>query len=230
MDFSQYQKLLSIIDDIQFKLIVRLGFESCCRISEICNLQLKNIDFKDAQIYVDPQQTKTGIGGWIEVSEELITDIKAWLIADKRIKQKTLEPIKPDEYLFQSRQTRIINNKKIRKFTRNRLRQLFNKFVEEAGFCCIKEDLSQSIGLREKKTDKVGDPLRQFTFHSLRHSGIMHMIHDLRLPLDIVRAKSRHTTLLGLSHYAKPSESLVRKEIRSARRGFAEKNSGDYNG
>src|SRR4030042_2949423 len=87
-DFPQVQKFLSVIDNIEHKLIMRLGFESACRISEIINIQLKHLDFKDSQIYLEPELCKTRIGGWVEVSEELMNDIKAWLISNKRVKAR----------------------------------------------------------------------------------------------------------------------------------------------
>jgi integrase len=219
-DYSEYHRLLSSIDNIEHKLIIKLGYESLCRVTEITNLKARHLDFKESQIYIEPSLTKTGVGGWIEISEELANEIKAWLISEKRIKGRTEELILPDEYLFQPRQSRIINGFPLKKYTRHRLRQIFNKYVEKGGFLKIEEDISKSKGLRG--IDKDGYPLRQYTFHSLRHSGIMHMIHDLRLPLDIVRAKSRHMTLGGLSHYARPSNKLVRDEIREARKKFEE--------
>ncbi|MFW5803880.1 MAG: tyrosine-type recombinase/integrase [bacterium] len=208
LSYQQYQQLLSVIDNFMHKLIIRLGFESLCRITEITNLTLKDLNFDDAEIYVKPELTKTGVGGWIEISEELMNDIKSWLISEKRIKVRSCEVIEPDSHLFQPRQAREINGSFVRKYTRHRLRQIFNKYVEKAGLQELRGE------------DSYGDPLRTYTFHSLRHSGIMFMIHDLKLPLDVVRAKSRHTSLAGLSHYAKPSRSLVRAEVRNARKKF----------
>ena len=91
-------------------------------------------------------------------------------------------------------------------YTENRIRQLFQQYVNQAG-------LQQTYG-----TDSLGRNLRMFTVHSLRHSHVMHYAVDGRVALPIVQKQVGHRSLKTTSVYLSPSTEKIGMAYRDARK------------
>ena len=65
----------------------------------------------------------------------------------------------------------------------------------------------------------MGRKLHQITIHSLRHSHIMHHIHNYKLPLPIVQKQVGHRTLKATSVYLNPSDEAVANAYESVEHG-----------
>ena len=189
----QYQKFLENIDNYKHKLMMLLIYQTGCRVSEFVRIQLKHIDFEENSIYFPAENTKTKQRRTSFVSKGLINDIKSWLKQSKRISVRSEKICNSEEYLFS------IRHKRKTKYTENRIRQIFQKYVNKAG-------LDRVYG-----EDSKGRKLRIFTIHSLRHSHCMHSIHIHKLPIPIVQRQVGHKTLQATMAYCKPSDEMVKK-------------------
>jgi len=67
--------------------------------------------------------------------------------------------------------------------------------------------------------DSKGRKLHMHTIHSLRHSHIMHHIHNHKLPLPIVQKQVGHRTLKATSVYLNPSDEAVAQAYEAASGG-----------
>jgi integrase/recombinase XerD len=111
--------------------------------------------------------------------------------------KRTDSVMNQEEYLFmRSRRTG-------KRYSENRIRQIFQRYIIKAGFN------------REYGIDSKGRKLHQITIHSLRHSHIMHHIHDYKLPLPIVQKQVGHRTLRATSVYLNPSDEAVGDAYRA---------------
>jgi len=90
-------------------------------------------------------------------------------------------------------------------YTPNRIRQIFQKYVNKAG-------LQQVYG-----KDSNGRNLKMFTVHSLRHSHVTHYVIDRKLPLPIVQKQVGHRSLKTTSVYLSPSTEKMAQAYKQAR-------------
>jgi integrase len=114
--------------------------------------------------------------------------------------------LKADAYLFHP------GRRWNRPYTENRIRQIFQYYINKAG-------LQQVYG-----KDTFGRNLRMFTVHSLRHSHIMHYVVDRKVPLPIVQKQVGHRSLKTTSVYLSPSTEKVAEAYSAARRVKANDN------
>jgi integrase len=104
----------------------------------------------------------------------------------------------PESFLFHP------PGKSGRRYSENRIRQVFLHYVKKAGLD------------REYGQDSRGRRLHQFTIHSLRHTHIMHHVHEYKVPLPIVQKQVGHKTLKATSVYLKPSDEAVAEAYEEA--------------
>ena len=128
-----------------------------------------------------------------------MNDIVIYLRTQSRMPKRTYQVFNSEDFLFRS------HNKKGHKYTPNRIRQIFQKYVHKAGL------------VREYGTDSRGRKLHKFTIHSLRHTHCMHYIHIYKLPVPIVQRQVGHTTLDATMTYCRPSDEFVGESYRKAR-------------
>jgi integrase len=91
-------------------------------------------------------------------------------------------------------------------YTENRIRQIFQKYIEKAG-------LQQIYG-----KDIKGRNLKMFTVHSLRHSHLVSYVIDKKVPLPIVQKQVGHRSLKTTSVYLQPSTEKMAQAYSDARR------------
>ena len=107
--------------------------------------------------------------------------------------------IKSEAYLFHA------GKRWNKPYTENRIRQIFQKYVNKAG-------LQQIYG-----SDSLGRNLKMFTVHSLRHSHVTHYVIDKKLPLSIVQKQVGHRNLKTTSVYLSPSTEKMAQAYKQAR-------------
>jgi len=201
LTLNELQKFMDVIDNLNHKLMMRLIYESGCRVGEFVKIQLKHLDFNNNTVFFPAENTKTKQKRTSNISKGLMNDIKDFL-KFKGLMTKRDEKIKnPEEYLFKSNMY-TTSRKPI---TENRVRQIFNKYIIKAG-------LNRIYG-----SDKLGRQLKKFTVHSLRHSHIMHYIHIYKLPVPIVQRQVGHKTLQATMTYCKPTDEMVKEQYEKAR-------------
>ncbi|MDD5519532.1 MAG: site-specific integrase [Kiritimatiellae bacterium] len=191
LTLDEWQQLLDSIDDYRHKLMIRLIYHLGCRVGEFVRIQLKHLDFGRSSVFFPAENTKTGHRRSSHVPVGLMNEIKSMLKRENRMPKRSDTVLNPDEYLFKK------SKRSHFRYTENRIRQIFQRYVHKAGLS------------REYGTDSKGRKLHQITIHSLRHSHIMHYIHVYKLPLPIVQKQVGHRTLKATSTYLNPSEEAV---------------------
>ena len=194
MTFIEWQKFLGVIDDFKHKLMMRLLYESGCRVGELVKIQLKHLDFNNSSIFFPAANTKIKQARTSYVPVELMNDAKTLLRQEKRMAKRSEKINKLEDFLFRSCDYRTSH------VTENRVRQIFQKYIQ-------KSDLDREYGY-----DKLGRRLRKFTVHSLRHTHCMHYIHIHKLAVPIVQRQVGHKTLKATMVYCKPNDEMIREE------------------
>ncbi len=199
LTLDEWQGLLDSIDDYRHKLMIRLIYHLGCRVGEFVRIQLKHLDFRRGSIFFPAENTKTRHRRTSHVPMGLMNEIKSMLKRENRMPKRSDVAFDAEEYLFRR------SGRSGRRYSENRIRQIFQKCVVNAGLS------------REYATDKKGRKLHQITVHSLRHSHIMHYIHIHKLPLPIVQKQVGHRTLTATSVYLNPSDEAVAAAYNDAR-------------
>ncbi|MEI6166667.1 MAG: site-specific integrase [bacterium] len=191
LTLNEWQKLLDYIEDYRHKLMFRMIYHLGCRVGEFVRIQIKHLDFNRCSVFIPADNTKTGHMRTSHLPAGVINEIKSMLRREGRMLKRTESVTNPDEYLFRR------SKRSTRHYSENRVRQIFQRYVIKAGFN------------REYGQDSKGRKLHQITVHSLRHSHVMHFIHNYKLPLPIVQKQVGHRTLRATSVYLNPSDEAV---------------------
>lgn len=199
LTIEELQKLFSVMDNSEHKLLLRLCYEMGCRVGELVSIQLKHLDFLNHSVFIPAENTKTRQKRTSFISAELMSDIRDYLKRTGRMTKREGRILNLEDWLFKSRRFRG------RHLTANRARQIFLHYIQKA-------ELDRIYG----KDDK-GRALHRFTIHSLRHSHIMHHIHQHKIPIPIVQKQVGHHTLRATMVYCRPTEEMVKEEYKRAR-------------
>ena len=199
LTIEELQQFFDVIENYRHKLMMQMIYELGCRVGEFVRIQLKHLSFGRSTVYFPAENTKTKTRRVSNVPSGLLNEIKSLLRQEGRMAQRTLKIYNPMEYLFSP------SRKHKRRYTENRLRQIFRKYVIAAGLD------------REYGVDKKGRVLHELTIHSLRHTHIMSFVHHYKLPLPIVQRQVGHKSLKTTSVYLRPSDEQVGEAYREAR-------------
>jgi integrase len=196
MTLEEWQKLLDGIDVYEHKLMMRTIYELGCRVGEFTRIRLGDVDFGRGRVLFPKENTKTGHRRVSYLPLGLVNELKSWLRQAGRIGIRSGTVKRPEEFLFSPwRDFR-------QHFSENRLRQIFRRYV-------VKVRLDRTYG-----TDCRGRRLHELTVHSLRHSHIIHYIHEYKLPIAVVQKQVGHRSISSTSVYLNPSEGAVADAYR----------------
>lgn len=187
------------IEDYRHKLMMRLIYELGCRVGEFVRIQLRHLNFSRCTVYFPAENTKTKQRRVSHVPIGLMNELKSLLRTNDRMAQRSDRMSHPSDYLF------FPAGNPRRRYTENRVRQIFSRYARWAGLA------------REYARDSQGRALHELTVHSLRHSHIMHYVHFYKLPLPIVQKQVGHKTLKATSVYLRPSDEQVGHAYHDAR-------------
>jgi len=187
------------IDHYQHKLMFEVMYELGCRVGEFVKIQVKHVNFGRSAVFFPAQNTKTRYARLSYLPTGLTNEIKSMLKQHKRMTKRDERIRNPDAYLFHS------GRRWNKPYTENRIRQLFQHYINKAG-------LQQTYG-----ADSLGRNLRMFTVHSLRHSHVMHYAVDRGVALPIVQKQVGHRSLKTTSVYLSPSTEKIGMAYRTAR-------------
>ena len=196
-------QFFAVIDNWQYKLMMRLLYETGCRVGEFVRIRLGHLDFSNHSVFFPGENTKTKQARTSYVSEGLMNEVKDFLKRQGRMSKREEKMLCPDEFLFVSQAVRKSQDKGI---SENRVRQIFSLYIQKA-------DLQQVYG-----HDKKGRALHLFTVHSLRHSHIMHAKHIHNIKDSIVAKQVGHSSLQAMSAYDKPSLDMVKNAYQKVGR------------
>ena len=182
--------------------MMRLIYESGCRVGEFVRIRLEHLDFCNHSVFFPAENTKTKQARTSYISEGLSNEIKDFLKRQGRISKREEILLCPDNFLFTSQKMR--NHDK--GLSENRVRQIFACYIQKAG-------LQQVYG-----HDSKDRALHLYTVHSLRHSHVMHAKHIRGIKDSIVAKQVGHTSLQAMSAYDQPSNEMVKAAYEKAGR------------
>ena len=199
LTIEEWQQFLDTIEDYRHKLMMQMIYELGCRVGEFVRIQLKHLAFNRNTVYLPAEHTKTGQRRVSHLPPGLMNELKSLLRREGRMAQRSQRLQRSSDYLF------FPAGNPRERYTENRLRQIFARYVRAAGLD------------REYARDRKGRVLHELTIHSLRHSHIMHYVHVYKLPLPIVQRQVGHKTLKATSVYLRPSDEHVGQAYADAR-------------
>jgi integrase len=182
LSVAALEQFFSVIDNWEHKLIMRLLYESGCRVGEFVRMRLKHLDFGNHSVFFPAENTKT----------------KQARTSQERVSKRYERVLVPSDFLFASQKMRnhIKGDKMDKGLSENRVRQIFSHYLNKAG-------LQQVYG-----HDSKGRNLHLYTVHSLRHSHIMHAKHIKQIKDSIVAKQVGHTSLQAMSAYDQPDNEI----------------------
>jgi len=179
-----------------FQVIFELG----CRVGEFVRIQVKHINFNRSTVLFPAENTKTKHTRISYLPKGLTNEIKS-MLKQKGLMNKRGDKVRISEaYLFYP------GRRWNKHYTENRIRQIFQKYIEKAG-------LQQIYG-----KDTKGRNLKMFTVHSLRHSHLVSYVIDKKVPLPIVQKQVGHRSLKTTSVYLQPLTEKMAQAYSDARR------------
>ena len=199
---DEWQLFIDSIDRQEHKLMMLLLYEMGCRVGEFVKIQLKHLDFLNGSVFIPAENTKTKHQRTSYIPKGLVNDIIIYLRFQNRMAKRTVQISNSEDYLFRP------HDQKGKRYTTNRLRQIFQSYVKKAG-------LDRDYG-----EDMMGRKLHKFTIHSLRHTHCMHYIHLFKLPIPIVQRQVGHTTLDATMTYCRPTDEFVGESYQTARNTY----------
>jgi integrase len=196
---DETQQLFDSIDNYKHKLMFEIIYELGCRVGEFVRIQVKHLNFSRSTVFFPAENTKTKHARISYLPKGLTNEIKS-LLKQKGLMSKRGDRVRmPEAYLFHP------GRRWNRPYTQNRIRQIFQHYVNKAG-------LQHIYG-----KDSRNRQLKMFTVHSLRHSHIMHYIVDKAVPLPIVQKQVGHRSLKTTSVYLSPSTEKIAEVYNEVR-------------
>jgi len=196
---EELNQLFDSIDNYKQKLIFEIIYELGCRVGEFVRIQVKHLNFSRSTVFFPAENTKTKHARISYLPKGLTNEIKS-MLKQKGLMSKRGDRVRmPEAYLFHP------GRRWNRHYTENRIRQVFQHYVNKAG-------LQQIYG-----KDTLGRNLKMFTVHSLRHSHIFSYIVDKKVPLPIVQKQVGHRSLKTTSVYLQPSTEKMAQAYNEVR-------------
>ena len=196
---DELQNFFDSIDNYNHKLMFEVIYELGCRVGEFVRIQVKHVNFSRSTVFFPAENTKTKHARVSYLPKGLTNEIKS-MFKQRGIITKRGDRIRQTEaYLFHP------GKRWNKPYTGNRIRQIFQHYVNKAG-------LQQVYG-----KDSRGRNLRMFTVHSLRHAHIMTYVVDRKVPLPIVQKQVGHRSLKTTSVYLTPSTEKMAQAYRAVR-------------
>jgi integrase len=192
-------QLFDSIDNYNHKLMFEIIYELGCRVGEFVRIQVKHLNFARSTVFFPAENTKTKHARMSYLPKGLTNEVKSMLKQKGLVTKRSERTRNANAYLFHP------GKRWNTPYTENRIRQIFQHYVEKAG-------LQQVYG-----KDTYGRNLKMFTVHSLRHSHIMHYVVDRKVPLPIVQKQVGHRSLKTTSVYLSASTEKMAEAYRQAR-------------
>ncbi|MBN2455161.1 MAG: site-specific integrase [Sedimentisphaerales bacterium] len=196
---DELQAFFDSVDNYGHKLMFEIVYELGCRVGEFVKIQIKHINFNRSTVFFPAENTKTKHVRISYLPKGLTNEIKSMLKQKGFITKREGKIRNTDAYLFHP------GRRWNKPYTENRIRQIFQHYVNKAG-------LQHVYG-----RDSLGRNLKMFTVHSLRHSHVTHYVIDRKLPLPIVQKQVGHRSLKTTSVYLSPSTEKMAQAYNKVR-------------
>jgi len=149
-DFRRFYQVVDQADDVQHSLMLRLLFYTGVRVSELCNIQVADVDLEACKIFI--QQGKGAKDRYVLFGKSFATALRTHIAAHPK-----------NRWLFQSRRNS--------KFTPRRIQQIVKHYAEQAGVHCTPHTFRhQCITWLSRHADLPDPALQLITGHSRRET------------------------------------------------------------
>jgi len=199
LTIEELQQFFDCIDNYYHKLMFKVIYESGCRVGEFVRIQVKHINFLRSTVFLPALNTKTHHARTSCLPADLTNELVKMLRKKGVIKKRDTQIHNPDAYLIHP------GKRHNHQYTENRIRQIFQKYINVAGL------------QRVYAYDSYNRKLNMYTVHSLRHSHIMHYVVDWNVPLPIVQRQVGHRSLKTTSVYLAASIERIARAYDVAR-------------
>ena len=111
-DFRHFYQVVDRADDVQHSLMLRLTFYTAVRVSELCNIEVADVDLENCKIFVS--QGKGGKDRYVLFGKGFATALRTHIAAHPQ-----------NRWLFQTRRNT--------KYSTRRVQQIVKRYAEQAG-------------------------------------------------------------------------------------------------
>lgn len=159
-DFRRFYKIVDQADDVQHSLMLRLLFYTGVRVSELCNIQVADLDIEACKIRIN--DGKGSKDRYVLFGKSFATALRTHIAAHPK-----------NRWLFQTRRNT--------KFSTRRVQQIVKKYSEEAGVKATPHTFRhQAITWLTKHSGLADAELQLITGHARREtlSIYQHIVLD----------------------------------------------------
>lgn len=196
---DEIKRFLSCVDEPRYKLLFECQAFIALRISEVCKLNVSDIDLKTH--YLTIKTKKSGTTNSRKIISFLFDEILEYIKNhDKEIKEA-------DGYLFFKNRKRSNNDKQY--LDKDYVRKVFRSYADKAG-------LNECYGTtKEKVPNRTTRKLYRLTTHSFRHYGVTTVY---RKSHDIILAQrfARHRAISSTQGYIHQSNDELNSAVENS--------------
>jgi integrase/recombinase XerD len=171
---GEFRKFYTIVDraeDVQHALMLRLLFFTMVRVSELCNMQVADVDLENCKIRIN--QGKGSKDRYVLFGKSFATALRTHMAAHPH-----------NRYLFQTRRAS--------RFSTRRVQQIVKKYAEEAGVRATPHTFRhQSITWLTRHSGLADAELQLITGHARRETLAVYQ----HIALDAELEKKYHETM-----------------------------------
>ena len=163
--FRAFYKAVDEADDVQHALMLRLLFFTAVRVSELCNIQVADVDLENCKVFIS--QGKGSKDRYVLFGKSFATALKTHIAAHPQ-----------NRWLFQTR--------RCGKFSTRRVEQIVKKYAEQAGIHatphvfrhqCI-TFLTKTSGLADAELQLITGHARRETLAVYQHVAVDGQLAD----------------------------------------------------
>ena len=149
-EFRRFYVIVDRAEDVQHALMLRLLFFTMVRVSELCNIQVADVDLENCKVRID--QGKGSKDRYVLFGKSFATALRTHMAAHPQ-----------NRYLFQTRRAT--------KFSTRRVQQIVKKYAEEAGVQATPHTFRhQAITWLTRHSGMADAELQLITGHSRRET------------------------------------------------------------
>ena len=127
LTMDELNQFFDSIDDYSHKLMFQVIYELGCRVGEFVKIQVKHLNFARSTVYFPAENTKTKHPRTSYLPKGLTNEIKSMLKQQGIATKRAGRIRKPEAYLCHA------GRKWNQPYTENRIRQIFQYYIERAG-------------------------------------------------------------------------------------------------
>jgi len=149
-EFRKFYKMVDQAEDVQHALMLRLTFYTAVRVSELCGIEVSDVDLENCKVFID--QGKGSKDRYVLFGKSFATALKTHIAAHPE-----------NRWLFQT--------KRHTQFSPRRVQQIVKHYAEQAGVRCTPHTFRhQAITWLTRQSGMADAELQLITGHARRET------------------------------------------------------------